>query len=197
MPNYITLNDVKVRLANKVRFQDANETLAESSDKMPIALANRLIDEAEGEVEQELSPRYLAPFQHGATGLFKDLPDRPTKNIIRTLCELKAVIRILETDFGSGSAVDGSKYAASLEKQFRKIIDKNILAKPDGMEATKQWSYPPLPSLKVNYFNNAADDGYIGGPLSHSHSNAELATDQVNDPTESFFNAGFGEHHND
>jgi hypothetical protein len=195
MPSYITLEDVRLRLANKVRFQDPNAQPEDNENKMPIALANRLLDEAEGQVEQDLSPRYMAPFQHSLTGNYIDLPARPTKNVIRTLCELMAVIRILETDFGTGTVADASKYSGNLEKRYRKIIDETILFKPEGMEATKQFYYPPLPNLKLNYFNKAADDGFVGGVLHHSNMNdqGDYATNQINEPGEDFFNAKFDE----
>lgn len=188
MPAYIKLDDVRVRLAGKVRFQDSNAQPEDNENKMAIALANRLIDEAEGQVEQDLSPRYAAPFVHRDTGTYAALPDRPTKNIIRTLCELQAVIRILETDFGSGTIVESGKYSANLEKRYRKIIDETILAKPEGMEATKQFVYPPLLFLKLNYFNTTADDGYIGGII-HTSNSHDYATGQIDDPGEDFFNA--------
>lgn len=191
MSKYISFNDVKLRLANKVRFEDPNASEEDNENRMPIALANRLIEEAGGQVEQDLSPRYAAPFTSITTGDFKGLPDAPTKNIIRTLCELQSVIRILETDFGSGSVTDAAKYTATLEKRYRKIIDETILKRPDGMEATKQFSYPPLPGLKLNYFNKAADDGFIGGVLHHSLTHGNYPYGQIDDPSENFFNANF------
>jgi len=189
MPQYITFKDVQIRLTGKVRFQTPTDT---DENKMSTALANRLIDEAEGQVEQDLSPRYAAPFVSSSTGNFKDIPDRPTKNIIRTLCELQAVIRILETDFGEGSSVDAAKYMKNLEARYRKIIDDSILAKfSTEYDSSKQWKYPPLPGLKLNYFNSVADDGYAGFVSVTSHSNGDYAEDQINDPSETFFNAQF------
>lgn len=190
MSLYIKFEDVRSRVKNKVRFEDPDAEPEDNSDRMPLALANRLIEEAEGQVEQDLSPRYFAPFAHNLTGTYAALPDRPTKNIIRTLCELQAVIRILETDFGTGTVVDAGKYIANIEKRYRKIIDETILAKPEGTENSKQWSYPPLPNLKLNYFNNKADDGYVGGVLHHSQMH-DFATGQIDDPGEDFFDAEF------
>ena len=124
-----------------------------------------MIDEAEGQVEQDLSPRYFAPFQNANGGAYATLPDRPTKNIIRMLCELKACIRILETDFGSGTAVDAQKYIKSLADRYKDVINNNILAKTGGDEykSSKQYAFPPLPGLKKNYMNTEADDGYATG----------------------------------
>jgi hypothetical protein len=182
---YIKYEDVRLRLVGKVSFDDAGT----DPNKMSKQLACRLIEEAEGQVEQDLSPRYSAPFVHCTTSLYKDLPDRPTKNIIRTLCELKACIRILETDFGSGGAVDAEKYILRIEKRYKSIITENILAKASGLETSRQWSFPPLPYLKKNWFNDQADDGYAGiGPLVTSESDGGYAAGQINDPAEDFLN---------
>lgn len=185
MAKYINFEDVRVRVQGKVRFAD-DTTKAESEGKMPRALANRLIDEAEGQVEMDLSPRYFAPFQHLTTGTYKALPD-VTKNIIRTLCELMACIRFLETDFGQGTAVEGAKYTTALEKRYNKMLEKNVLAKPKDMETSKQWSFPPLPMLKKNYFNTEADNGYVGTILHSTSGDGGYAEKQVNDPGENWF----------
>lgn len=184
MPQYIRLSDVQLRLVGKVRFTNDEE----DENRMPNRLAKRLIDEAEGQVEQDLSPRYAAPFVDHDAGSFSSLPDRPTKNIIRTLCELKSVIRILETDFGAGSAVDGEKYIQRIEKRYRSIVDDNILRKVDGKEDQRQWYFPPLPGLKLNYFNTEADDGYVGMVLVTSQDDGDFPSKQINDPSESFWN---------
>jgi hypothetical protein len=186
MPAYVTFEDVRLRLVGKVRFQDGTD---DDDNRMPRALAIRLIDEAEGQVEQDLSPRYATPFVHESANTFKALPDRPTKNIIRTLCELKSVIRILETDFGAGSAVDGEKYLRILEKRYRAIIGDNILAKfSDEYQSSRQWKFPPLPGLALNWFNKHADDGYVGGVYVSSSSDGDYPERRINDPAESFFN---------
>lgn len=190
MALYIKFEDVRSRVKNKVKFEDPAKSDIDNEDRMPMALANRLIDEAEGQVEQDLSPRYAAPFVSSTTNTYPGLPDRPTKNIIRTLCELQAVIRILETDFGSGTVVDAAKYTANLEKRYRKIIDETILKRPEGCENTKQFVYPPLPGLQLNYFNKAADDGFVGAALHHSNMH-DFATGQIDDPGEDFFDAEF------
>ncbi len=189
MPAYIKFDDVKLRLANKVRFTDDPDA---EVDKMPSDLAIRLIDEAEGQVEMDLSPRYSVPFVHPTTGLYKDIPDRPTKNILRTLCELKACIRILEDDFGSGGAIDGAKYIERLEKRYRSIIDEDLMAKPASeYDATRQWKNPPLQGLKKNWFNECGDDGYAGVVLVASSGDGGFPAGQINDPGESFLNVSF------
>lgn len=193
MPAYIRFEDVRLRLIGKVRFEEDTAT-AEATGKMPRALANRLIDEAEGQVEQDLSPRYEAPFVHCTTGKFADLPDRPTKNILRTLCELKSCIRILETDFGEGTAVDAEKYIKRIEGRYKSIINENILGKfDDDYKSSRQWKFPPLPHLKKNWFNTQADDGYAGAVMVTSSDDGDYPSKQINDPSESWNNADFSD----
>lgn len=197
MPIYTSLADVEIRLRGKVRFQKAgaNPEDPREEGRMPLSLAGRLIDEAESQVEQDLSPRYAAPLVATATGSYKDLPDRPTKNVIRTLAELQSVIRILETDFGAGTVVDAKKYTDNLEKRYRKIIDETVLKRPDGCENTKQFSYPPLPGLKLAYFNTMADDGYPGGVMHYSgHHSGDYAANQIDDPSTDFFSSVWDGH---
>lgn len=189
MPKYIKFDDVRVRVVGKVRFQDPNAPLDEN--RMSVTLANRLIDEAEGQVEMDLSPRYFAPFQ-ASDGKYASLPDAPTKNVIRTLCELQAVMRILETDFGSGTAIDAQKYIGQIEKRYKKMIDENILAKfSDDYKDSKQWKFPPLPGLKKPNHNSEADDGFAGMVTVTSNGQGAYASEQIDDPSESFFNADF------
>ena len=97
MPKYVKFEDIKQRLIGKVRF-DTNE---EDDNIMDERVAKRLIDQAEAMVEIDLSERYEAPFVSKTTGDYKGLPTSPTKNIIKTLCELKSVMFILDTDFGA------------------------------------------------------------------------------------------------
>ncbi len=180
---YVGFEDVRLRLIGKVRFTE-DET---DENKMPVALANKLIAEAEGQVEQDLSPRYAAPFQTEEGTAFKNLPERPTKLILKTLCELKAVIRILETDFGMGTAIDGEKYIKKVADRYKAIIQDNILAKVKNSEDQKQWAFPPLPGLKKNWFNTEADDGYAGMVLVTSRGDGAYPQTQINDPSETFW----------
>jgi hypothetical protein len=182
MPRYITDNDVRVRLIGKVRFTESED----EENKMHVTLLKRLIDEAEGQVEYDLSPRYAAPFQTVAGGAFKTLPDRPTKELIRTLCELMAVIRVLETDFGRGTAVDGDKYKEGIQKRYDAVIGKLMERRAEGELGFK---YPPLPSLMLNAHNMEADDGFLGQVLVTSDGDGAFPGRRINDPSETFFNA--------
>lgn len=191
MPMYIKFEDVRLRLIGKVRFTDSEN----DENKMFIPLAIRLIDEAEGQVEQDLSPRYAAPFINSNGQPFSTIPLRPTGNVIRTLCELKSCIRILETDFGSGTAVEGEKYIKKLSDRYKDIINNNILAKfSSEYKDTRQWAFPPLPGLMKAWHNKEADDGYAGlAPLvtSDKGHDMDIMQERLSDPSQDFFNAWF------
>jgi hypothetical protein len=182
---YVTFEQVRLRLVGKVRFtEDDNE-----ENKMHVALAARLINEAEGQVEQDLSPRYAAPFVTDAGAAFAQLPERPTREILRTLCELMACMRILETDFGTGSATEGEKYTKALKKRYDEVTGRLLEKRKDGAIASQGFMYPPLPGLKLNYMNEKADDGFMGSVIVASGSPLPgYASEQVNDPSQSFWN---------
>lgn len=186
---YIQLADVKVRLTGKVEFDDAGT----DPNRMSAQLANVLINQAEGDVELELSPRYAAPFQTDSGQPFANLPPRPTKQIIRTLCLNKAVLYILATDFGRGSIVNGEEYAKSLDKQFDWLADRCMLLRGeakrgDGNGNEGSWKYPPLPGLMLNY-QNTADDGFYGQIYHATAGEGAYAGGAVNDPGKTFWNA--------
>lgn len=185
MPLYTRIDDVKVRLAGKVRIVEDAE---ENPNHMPISLLRRLIDEAEGEVEMDLSPRYAAPFQTDAGEAFCKLPFRPTQEVIRTLCEINSVMRALDTDFGSGSAIDASKYSEGLKKRYDDILGR-LMKKRDDNKSTLNWQFPPLPGLRLNYMNELGDTGYSGQVLNSSQfGDGDFPSKQINDPSESFWN---------
>lgn len=181
---YITLEDVRVRLIGKVRFT----TDEDDENKMHESLANRLIAEAEGQVEYDLSPRYFAPFQTVDGQAFTNLPERPTKNYIRTLCELMSVARILETDFGSGTVVDAEKYAKSIKDRYDTMLKLLVERKTDGGNEAVGFKRPPLPGIKLNYMNEAADDGFMGAVLVSGSGDGDYPRKQINDPSENFWN---------
>lgn len=183
---YIKDSDVEQRLLGKVRFtNDLND-----ENKMSYALLARLVAEAESEVELELSPRYSAPFMNMTGGSFQTLPDRPTKNLLRTLCEINSVMRVLDTDFGRGSTADGSKYYENQEKKYKQFLE-TILKRRD--DSYNQWFYPPLPGLMLNYQNEVADDGFAGQVLLTSQGIGGYAATQINDPSATVWNGGFSD----
>lgn len=180
---YITRADVETRLAGKVRFTDS----LTDENRFPRVLLDEMINEAEGQVEQDLSPRYAAPLQTKAGTAYTNLPERPTKNIIKTLCTLMACIRVLESDFGRGSVTDAEKYSASIQKRYDAVVNDKILAKRKDTEPSMQWAFPPLPDLMLNYFNTEADDGFFGFVGVAGQGDGGYPAKQINDPSENFW----------
>lgn len=184
MGRYVTFEQVRTRLVGKVRF---TEDQADENEFFK-GLAETLINEAEGQVELHLSPRYSNPFVTDNDLPFNKLPERPTLLILRTLCELQGCIRIIETAMGMGSAVDGDKYSKSLAKRYKEIVSELVMKKTDGGKESQGFMYPPLPGLKLNYMNGAADDGFMGAVIVASGSAAQgAATDQINHPSQSLW----------
>lgn len=180
---YIKDDDVKVRLLGKVKFteDDCDE------NAMSIKLLKRLIEESEGEVEFDLSPRYETPFTTRDGLKFDKLPARPTRELLRTMCELKACVRVLETDFGRGSAINGEAYAEQLRKRYDTMLERIMARKEDG--SGTGWKYPPLINLKLNYFNTEADDGFQGMVLSTSDNDTgSYPYKTINDPGSNWYN---------
>lgn len=181
---YVKFEDIRIRLIGKVRFTSN----LDDENKMSETLANRLISEAEGQVELDLSPRYAAPFQGVQGEPFNELPERPTRNYLRTLCELMSCVRILETDFGAGTVVDAEKYKKSIEDRYKEMVKSLLVRKTDGGTEALGFAKPPLTGLRLNYMNEMADDGFMGQVLSTSQGDGAYPQKQINDPSENFWN---------
>ena len=189
MPLYTNVDQVKARLVGKVRFTD-NE---DDENKMPETLLRVLIDEAESQVEQDLSIRYSAPFQTVEGQPFRNLPPRPTRLFLQTLCELKSVQRVLETDFGRGSATEGENYYKSIKERYDAMVKQAVGRNDDGatlVGRTGPFTYPALPGLRLNWGNTTADDGYVGAVLNSSMDNGggDYPAKQIVDPSEGWWN---------
>lgn len=197
MGRYITTEAIKIRLAGKVRFTDDPEAEGEEG-KMGMALLNRLINEAESEVELDLSPRYAAPFLRADCAAFSTLPQN-TRVVVQTLCELKSVMKVLETDFGRGSAIDGSKYSEAQDKRYTRMVWGDEEKGIPGMLSIRKDTYntfrlPPLAALKLNYQNEAADTGFAGIAVADSNfGDGAYPAGQINDPSEDLFNVELDE----
>ena len=122
MALYTRYTEVVKRLQGKVEIVEQSD----DDNAMTVDLVNRLINESEGIVEFDLSPRYAAPFQTHSGQSFINLPERPTKEIIRSLCEIKSVVHILVYDFGMGGATDSEEYIKQLKAEYKEIHDKLI-----------------------------------------------------------------------
>jgi hypothetical protein len=183
MGRYVNNGDVEARVAGKVRFTDDPEG---EPDKMSRQLLAQIVDESESQLEVDLSERYIAPFQTIAGGAFSTLPT-VTKQILVQLARLQCVVRVLETDFGSGTATDGDKYKASIEKRYRQGID-SLVEKRDGINGgTFQWRRPPLPSLRLAAHNAKGDTGFAGAILVTGSGDGDYPGKQINDPSEQFW----------
>lgn len=185
MPKYIQTKDVKDRLIGKVKFT----TEACDENAMQETLLAQLIENAESEVEYDLSPRYAAPLQTDDGGAFKLLPSNPTRNMLREIIILKSVCYVLDTDFGRGTVVNAEEYSSKQEKRYTKLTDKLI---EHRAKEHSQWKYPPLPGLKLNYQNDQSDDGFAGQVLvsNPDSSSGSYAAEQINDPAHSYWNPG-------
>jgi hypothetical protein len=180
---YTREEEVTLRLRGKVRFTESDD----DENKMPLRLLRRLINEAEGDVEQELSTRYFIPFQTDDGKKFDLLPERPTKEFLRTLCEIKSVLAVLDTDFGRGTVVDGSKYAERLKERYDEMIKRATGRREvDGAE-TMQWKFPPMTGLKLAVHNSECDDGYMGQIFNTSQGDGDYPQKQINDPGETWW----------
>jgi hypothetical protein len=180
---YISIQEVKVRLIGKVSFDDSGS----DDNTLPTQLAQTLINQAEGDVELDLSQRYQAPFQTDSGQPFNQLPLRPTRLVIKTMCLNKACLYILDTDFGRGSAVSGEEYVKGLSKQYDRLLERCTSIFEDDF---RQWKYPPLPSLMLTPSNAASDDGFAGQIYVTGSREGAYAGNNVNDPGHNFWNPG-------
>lgn len=189
MGKYITTDGVKQRLGQKVRFT-TDPTADGEDNKMPVALLNRLISEAESQVELDLSERYWVPFQGVSGQPFASLAQN-TVLVLTTLCYIQAVAKVLETDFGSGTVTDASKYVERMEKRYAKILEQLLGRRKKGGEETGRWKYPPLQDLRLAYMNEEADTGFAGMVLNTTTQTVDgggFPLLQINDPNQNFIN---------
>lgn len=182
MGRYVKESDIEARLAGKVRLTDDPES---EPDKMPRALFAQLIEEAESQVEVDANERYYAPFQTIAGGAFSTIPEM-SKRIIIQLVRLQCVVRVLETDFGSGGSTDGDKYKASVEKRYKEGV-ASLLERRDLSGGTFQWKRPPLPGMRLAAHNALGDTGFAGAILVTSSGDGDYPGKQINDPSENFW----------
>jgi hypothetical protein len=173
-----------------VRFTDNDDDEKQFSR----TLLKRLVNEAEGQVERDLSPRYYSPFQaiDPANKLntlgddsFDKLPST-SKETLRTMCELMGVLRVLETDFGRGSANDAKSYKTSQQERYDAMVKREIKKRDDKEDSPGEWLNPPLKGLYLAD-HNATEDGTFGAILVTSHGEAgDFPSHQITDPSENF-----------
>lgn len=170
---YTTADNVKSRLVNKVQFQ-RNSAVVEEGE-MPDEFLTALIADAETEVEQDLRSRYAIPFQTRDDRPFKSLPEH-SQRAIRMAVELKAVMIILQTDFGRGTHVDADPYIQASSDHYENYIDKLLGKNKEGAERDRYRFGPPLDNVKLALNNKEADDGYRGMIINTDASTTDSAS---------------------
>lgn len=188
IPKYTTFDSVKLRLTNKVQFQENPEKLIDG--ELPNELLAQLICDAETEVEQDLRKRYAIPFRSKKTGFYKDLPDH-SKRAFRTVVDLKAVLFVIENDFGRGSHIDASKYIESSEKHYLSLILKLLGEDKEENNSSfkRHKSSPPLEDVLLALSNREADDGFKGRIINtdgETRDSATYAAEQIDNPAASY-----------
>jgi len=180
MGRYITDAEVKSRTAGKIRYATTD---ADEHAVGPLFLAE-VIEEAESEVEMRLSCRYALPFVGTANEAFSTLTTN-TQTVIKTLCRMEAVRRLLSYDFGRGTAVDGELYAIALLKDYENRMTRLVEYRKGQFG---HFLYPPLEGLKLAAHNSEGDDGYAGRIYVSSDNLGGYAPGQMPSPGESFYN---------
>lgn len=192
MGQYISREDVELTVKGKIKFSNDPD----DEDRMPYKLLDRLIDEAESDVELELSIRYLTPFVGQDGTPFAQLP-KTTKRMIQLLTRMRVVMLLMDTDFGAGSALDGDNFTKGYIIQYNSMRKKAIAKVDNGWG----WSFPPLPNLRLQHGNSEADDGYKGMIMHTTEHKGAFPSAQINDPSQNFWNAHIdridGEHDRD
>lgn len=160
LPKYITLDDIKYRLAEKVNFS-GDAPLPDP--RFPVTTATSLnddqltayINKGASQVEFALSPLYIIPFGDNVTGNFNDLPEG-TQDFIQELVINRASIIILRTNFAKDTGSKGDDYIKNLMAEWREQVDQKLLKRtPEG-----KYIYPPLPQMAYN-----ADQFDLSAPM--------------------------------
>lgn len=187
-PIYTTFDSVKIRLVNKVQFQNQEQPM---EGQLPNALLAQLISDAETAVEQALRGRYKIPFQSCRTGRFQDLPDH-SQRAIRRAIDQKAVLEVLSTDFGRGGNVSAKEYYDDLDERYKKYITELLGQDQEGgNDKHDRFRFtPPLDEVALA-LTNIADDGYRGTIINtdaSEHDAVSYAEEQINNPSQSYLN---------
>lgn len=189
---YTTADSVKIRLVNKVQFQSKPDSYEEG--EMPNQLLCQLIEDAEADVEMQLRGRYAIPLRSKNTNRFADLPSH-TRRVIRKVVDLKAVMLILETDFGRGTHVQAEGYvdtnAVNYKKEITLLLGKDMIGA--GPEHERFKISPPLEDLLLASHNREADDGYRGRIINTdaAPNASDYASEQINNPSQAYTSRRF------
>lgn len=159
-PRYVTLDEVKFRLSQKVNFSGLTPL---ADPRFPVTTSTSMNDEqltsyinkAASQVEFSLSPLYNLPFANINGGDYDSLPDITT-DFIKELVINRASVMILRTNFTKDSGAKGDEYIKELLAEWREMVTEKLLARsPEG-----KYIYPPLPELAYN-----ADQFDLSAPM--------------------------------
>lgn len=189
-PRYITLDQVKTRLYNKVNFLGAtsliNANFAESDTNVGLTddQLSDFINQAVSFVEFTLSPLYIVPFKTLTGGDYATLPDG-TKDFLNNLFINRSCSLILQTEFAKDTGVKGKFFIKQLEEQWCEYIDNRLLKRsPEG-----KYQYPPL--LELAYNESQYDlSAPMSAPVSVSvgrYDALDYANRHINDPARRLF----------
>jgi hypothetical protein len=187
-PIYTTLDNVKIRLVNKVQFQQ-DPDLVQDGEVSDLFLL-QLISDAETAVEQDLRGRYKIPFQSIRTKRWLDLPDH-SQRAIRRAIDLKCVMEVLSPDFGRGTHVSAEGYYKTAKESYESYINSLLGRDPEGANAKHdRFRFtPPLEDVALSLSNSKADDGFKGRIINTDASERDSVTyaeDQINDPSKTY-----------
>lgn len=188
-PLYTTVDSVKVRLANKVQFQKSADILQDG--EMPNALLLQQISDAESAIEIALRTRYAVPFRSKRTGQFDGLPGH-TQRQLRRLVDMKAVMLVLGTDFGSGTHISADPYYKNLLDEYKELKTEVLGRDEEGANSKidRFRNSPPLDDLLLAATNlETADNGFKGKIINTDASSGgaeDYAREQINNPSQTY-----------
>lgn len=195
-PRYVRVDSVRVRLAGKVQVQADPRKPSEreyvEDGTMPYELLLQLICDAETEIEQELRSRYAVPFVSRTTGMFSDLPYH-SKRALCQVIEDKAVLLVLETDFGTGTHNSAEGYRTNVQSRMDARLELLLGKDREGNNAKidRYKNSAPLDDLMLAPWNSeSADNGMKGEVILTDmgrNRGMRYAEDRINDPSRSFF----------
>lgn len=158
---YITLNDIKYRLAEKVNFSGPTPL---PDPRFPVTTATSMnddqltayINKGASQVEFALSPLYIIPFVNINNNTpFETLPES-TIDFIQELVINRASLIILRTNFAKDTGAKGEEYIKNLKEEWKENVTEKLLKRSDE----GKYLYPPLPELKYN-----ADQFDLSAPM--------------------------------
>jgi len=172
-PIYLTYDEVKIRLLNKITFTDTDPF-----EGLPTELGNDIVANAEAEVEEDLRVWYAIPFVTENDESWDKLP-RNTQLVLKNLLLYKAQIRLLQSSFVKQNPAREENYIEEWQAEYEKYFAKHFTTL-NGIFLRK-----PLTGLKQE--GNNVGNQRLKGVTSSQRTNAGInfAINQVTDPSRS------------